>query len=72
MAWAYAKDGKLHYGINVGEDFIEDLWEIPLKNMLRIPEIKCFYCLFFYNELIWSSELLCKHNNQSVFFYYNC
>jgi len=25
MAWAYAKDGKLHYGINVGEDFIEDL-----------------------------------------------
>jgi hypothetical protein len=25
MAWAYGKEGSLHFGINKGEDFIEDL-----------------------------------------------
>ena len=24
MAWAYMKDGKIHYGINHNEHFIED------------------------------------------------
>ena len=25
MAWAYGKAGKLHYGIENGDDFVEDL-----------------------------------------------
>ncbi len=25
MAWAYKKDNKIHYGINQGEHFIDDL-----------------------------------------------
>ncbi len=25
MSWAYARDGILHYGVDVGEDFHEEL-----------------------------------------------
>ena len=25
MAWSYARNGKLHYGIERGDDFVEDL-----------------------------------------------
>ena len=25
MSWAWGRDGELHYGVNVGEDFVEDL-----------------------------------------------
>ena len=25
MAWAYGREGTIHYGINKGDDFIEDL-----------------------------------------------
>lgn len=25
MAWAYFQDGKMHYGINQGEHFVEDV-----------------------------------------------
>lgn len=25
MSWAYGRDGELHYGVNRGEDFVEDI-----------------------------------------------
>ena len=25
MAWAYGREGSLHYGVNKGEDFVEDI-----------------------------------------------
>lgn len=25
MAWAYGREGELHFGVNKGEDFVEDL-----------------------------------------------
>ncbi len=25
MSWAYGRDGTIHYGVNVGDDFEEDL-----------------------------------------------
>lgn len=25
MSWAYGREGQLHYGVNPGEDFVEDI-----------------------------------------------